>query len=501
MDIKHKISFSSSLTKISGQEFDKYLSLANLEKLRPLMPSNINLEDNPDVLGAVLNIFVGNRTNANGDAITNKTAVKCAENFVWKYVNALHKRQNIIGVICNIGYSKFGSNELLTREDAEKSEDPVNISAAILLYKTILSDEFIELLEDSSDENSDNYGMVSASWEVYFGDYDIAIGGKNLNEAEIISDSSEKEKLEKHLKANKGLGKLDNKHVYRVFKDDFMVPAGIALTDNPAADVRGIEIFAPTSEKAYEITTQPQDVVAEEQKTSLSENLDVNINENLITPMKLTEIKDLTDENLRQASAKDVVELIEAKIQELNASWVTKQNEAAENFKAAEIAKAEYQAQLDAEKNKVAELEAKILQISTKFDALNIKIAEKEAQETFDARMSYFDTTYNLDDEDKGIVSADIVNLASDTFEAYKTKMAKLLSNKLKTATKLSTASVETPVVEVPKVETVVEVALANATKTGETIPNNAASNETESFVNRYKAAFSIENCTVANKK
>lgn len=469
------------------------------------MPSNINLEDNPDVLGAVLNIFVGNRTNANGDAITNKTAVKCAENFVWKYVNALHKRQNIIGVICNIGYSKFGSNELLTREDAEKSEDPVNISAAILLYKTILSDEFIELLEDSSDENSDNYGMVSASWEVYFGDYDIAVGGKNINEAELITASDEKEKLEKHLKSNKGNGKLDNKHVYRVFKDDFMVPAGIALTDNPAADVRGIEIFAPASDKAYEITTLPQDVVADvtkdEQKTSLSQNLDVNINENLNIPMKLTAITDLTDENLKQASAKDVVDLIEAKIQELNASWVAKQTEAADNFKAAEIAKAEYQSQLDAEKNKVAELEAKILAISTKFDALNVKIAEKEAQETFDARMSYFDTTYNLDDEDKGIVSADIVNLASDAFDAYKTKMAKLLSNKLKTATKLSTASVETPVVETPKVETVVETALANASKTGETIPNNAASNETESFANRYKAAFSIENCTVANKK
>ena len=196
-EFKYKSTFAGNIIKISNDEVDKYISKAGLEKLKPLLPEDVDLSKNPDFIAVVLNAAVAGRVNANGDAITNETAINTARNFVNKYVNIEHNRDRVKGVIINYGFSKFGSNDLLTEEEARSSTDPFNISLAVLLWKLTLGDKFVELLEESVDPTSSNYQKVNASWELLFSDFDIGVGTKNINESKIVTAEKEKKELER----------------------------------------------------------------------------------------------------------------------------------------------------------------------------------------------------------------------------------------------------------------------------------------------------------------
>lgn len=248
-----KTTFECSISKIANAEMEDLVAKASLEELKTLFPNEVNLNINKDLIGLVLNAAVAGRCNKNGDAITKKDALSIAENFRYKYVNVEHNQSKIIGCILNVGYSKFGTNELLTKEQVkdENFNEPFNISLAVIVYKSILSDESIEFIESAADESSDNYGKVSASWELMFRGYDIAVGSsKNISDAKIITDEKQAEKLEKHLKKNKGSGKINNEYVYRVLAGEYMIPAGIGLVEFPAAEVNGIALITQNNENS-----------------------------------------------------------------------------------------------------------------------------------------------------------------------------------------------------------------------------------------------------------
>ena len=50
---------------------------------------------------------------------------------------------------------------------------------------------FAELLNKSVDPDSPMHNQVSASWEIGFNDYQIAVGSENLSEAEIVTDEKQ----------------------------------------------------------------------------------------------------------------------------------------------------------------------------------------------------------------------------------------------------------------------------------------------------------------------
>ena len=54
-----------------------------------------------------------------------------------------------------------------------------------------------------------DYNKISASWELGFNEYHVAIGSQNLSEAEVISDPQKIKEFEKYLRANDGSGTLD----------------------------------------------------------------------------------------------------------------------------------------------------------------------------------------------------------------------------------------------------------------------------------------------------
>lgn len=264
MTKKYKLSFSSKVTKISNTEINKNISIAGLEKLRPLMPENINLDDNPDLMGIVLNAAVGNKSNRNHDAITNKTLVSIAKNFLYKQVDLNHSRKNNVGVIVNYGFSEFGTNKLLTAEEVENNPNPVNLSLAILVWTSVLDDKYIKSLEDSADENSPDFAGISASWEMWFDEYDIAVSEDGLITGAEIFSGPDAEKVDSYLPSNKGKGYINGKMVFRVLKHDennIVLPAGIGLVEYPAAHVSGLEIInnsKETDSKANDLETNAQ---------------------------------------------------------------------------------------------------------------------------------------------------------------------------------------------------------------------------------------------------
>jgi hypothetical protein len=246
MSFKYKTIFASKITKISNPEMETYLSTASLEKLKSLMPKNVDLDKNPDLIGLVANAAVSGKKNLNGDSIANKDAVAIAKNFVWKFVDIEHKHLLVKGVICNYGFSKFGTNEIMTEEEVLKSEEPVNISLAFLLWKMTLNDDFIELLEECTDETSSSYGGLSLSWELLFNNYDIAVGSSEVSKARIVTDEKEKSELKPHLKCKGGAGRNEEGFIYRVValkdKDDFLIPSGVGIVEDPAGNVKGLYV-------------------------------------------------------------------------------------------------------------------------------------------------------------------------------------------------------------------------------------------------------------------
>ena len=295
-DFKYKTSFASRIQKISNTELDKYISLAGLEQLKDLMPNSVKLNGNPDLIGIALNCAVANKVNLNGDSITNETATKIVDNFIHKFVDSSHNRTRIIGCIVNSGFSTFGSNKLVSKEDVIKTNDPINISLACLLWKATLNDEFIKLLEESVDETSANYGRLSGSWELYFNEYDIAIGpSRNLSEAQIINEE-EKDKFEPYLQASGGNGKKDDKFVYRIIKGEMLIPGGIGLVEFPAAAVKGLNII--NNDKNIEETNKSNSNItdiSQNQNNSVIENDNLK-NKEINKAMTIKTIKELTDE-------------------------------------------------------------------------------------------------------------------------------------------------------------------------------------------------------------
>ena len=109
-----------------------------------------------------------------------------------------------------------------------------------VVYKSA-NKEFAKLIERSADpEDESYYKKISASWEVGFSDYVLAVGSDKLNEATIVSDPHKIKEMNGFLKAYGGSGKTDKgEPIYRLISGK-IYPLGVGFTSNPAADVKGV---------------------------------------------------------------------------------------------------------------------------------------------------------------------------------------------------------------------------------------------------------------------
>ena len=478
MKFQYTTTFSSFLKPMVSEEKDKYLALASLAQLGDFLP-NVNTEKNVDLLPVAFNAAVINRVNKNGDVIDTATAASLYKDFINKPINLEHNREKIIGVILTAGFSQFGSDTILTEEEITNLKGPFNITLGGVLWR-IANPKLADMIEDSGDSSSSNYQKISASWELGFSEFNLIVvegESKNIEDGLEISDASQVEDMKANLRAFGGTGKIGKtKSVYRKVVGN-VIPLGIGLTETPAADVKGI------------ISTQndSKEVKAEE-IISKNENLNVNNTINQDT-MKITSIKDITDENLKQVSASQISDLIEQELKTASEKFAAEKGAVDTALKAAQEQYNTLLSSQDALKQEVDLLKSEL-------QSTQEEMQKAAASEAFNSRMASLEAEYDLDSEAREVIAKDIFNLDDESFAAYKNKMAIFMKNKKKGAK-------EEPAKEDAEVKAsvtqVVEEVTDSAKKEVVGIPMTSSASDSSLF-DKYKKAFDYDGFVVTKK-
>lgn len=509
MNFKYKTNFTFSDIKVSNLNLDNEISRASLENLLPLIPnSEIDFNENIDLLGVAFNAAVINKFNKNDDGINTETALRITKLFKHKPTNIEHKKEKVVGHILTAGYSKIGSSELFLPTIDEK--DPFNIALGAVVYKFVNKD-FASALEDSTHLESNLYNKISTSWELGFNEYNIAVGSDNLNEAEIITNEKQIKELKSKLKSYGGSGKLDDgTRLYRLVVGE-VYPLGIGFTTTPAADVRGIVVDSLNESRE----------IAEKQNSkifSFKNHFLVKKNSHLetdvVNPEKesmnlesvMSEIKDaLLEKKISQEAAANMTATFTEAIKKKDEEY---KNELASAKEAAENAVKE-RAELKASMEEVQKQLAEALQ---KLNEYEVAQKTQQALATFNSRMEEIDSMFELDDEDRQVLAEDIKNLTDDeSFASFKNKLSVIWRNKNKEVksehekeiqAKID-AEVEKRISAMAKSSTTsssVEDILDKAKASNATLPNNnhSSSKPSQSLFEKFSEAFKKENIIIS---
>jgi hypothetical protein len=509
---------------ISDERFK--VSKASLDELKKLSPK-IDFEDNPDLLGVSFNLAVPNMINNNGDGISGATASKIAKRFMNKYLNIEHNKERVIGHITNYSFNRISDNKFLTEEEVGKSLDPVYLSVAGVIYKTV-DKKFTSLMLRNSDPKDSFHNSISASWEIGFSNYYLAVGSQSLKEADIITDPKQIEEFAPFLKAKGGSGKLkDGTPVYRLIVGE-IYPLGGGFTTNPAAQVNGVVAF----EDAPSFSLQEDE----------NKNEEAEATENCIQEVQAFLSNKKSNSILERKNVKTINHMdLEKLITELKSALLEKKfgEEAVASMTShfAEAIKqkdAEYRDSIAAEKaakdkaeklynETVASVESMKAELAKTQEELN-KIKEAKAQEEavarLNARVGELDAAYDLSDEDRKLIIGEVQALEAteEAFASYKEKFSAVWKHKNKEFIKAQAAEIEkkiseqvearlkevskasaTPEVKVEEQKADVAAALDNATATNKA-PDSKVAVE-QSFREKFAKAFSRENISVSYSK
>jgi hypothetical protein len=492
-----------------------------LETLRPFIPKSIDLNRNIDLVGAAFNAAVVNRFNRNGDGIDSETAVNLIDYFVHKPTNIEHKKQKVVGHIVNAGFTDINNEKIIGNGAALDNKDPYYISLASVIYKTV-NPEFADVLLQSSDEESQYFNKISASWELGFNDYVIALGSKDLKDAEIITNLNQIDEMKKYLKTFEGSGTLDDgTPVYRLVVGD-VFPLGVGFTTNPAADVSGLVVKKGDGPK-FDDSRVGGDLVEDEEKFK---NNILKISQSEINNVKTTKTMDITEfktefEKILDSKLSDKAEFSQEAVANVAAHVIEKIREKDEEWKAEResIETEKIQAQKDAEeaKSSIGDLQNKLEEASEKITSLESSIDSAKAEELFNSRMESVDDLYDLTDQDRGVLAKEIRGLDTSeaAFEEYHSKLASLLQHKSKAFKVEQEKQFETQVQEAVEKRLAQHAAASDnvsTTEPDETVEdvvenvevphssmanNNEASSGEESLEDKFKRAFSTQNISI----
>ena len=523
-EFKYKTEYNFDIYATNNFEEELQISKASLENLKPLIPRSIDLDRNIDLIGVAFNAAVVNKFNRNGDGIDSETAVDLIDYFVNKPTNIEHKKQKVVGHIVNAGFTDLDNEKIIGNAAAVKTKDPYYISLASVVYKTV-NKEFADVLLQSSDEDSNYYKKISASWELGFNDYVLAVGSQDLKDAEIITNPKQIEELQGFLKTFGGGGSLkDGTPIYRLVVGE-VFPLGIGFTTNPAADVSGLIV-----QKNIDLSlNDSRDANIEEDnilKISQSEKQTVKTNNTMdITEFK-TEFEKILDTKLS-----DNAEFTQEAVASVATHVIDKIREKDEQFKAErEAIEAEKaQATQDAAEAKasIENLQKELETATQRINELESSISAAAAEELFNSRMESIDDLYDLSDQDRTVLAQEVKSLDSSdaAFEDYQSKLASLLQHKSKAFKEEQEKQFEAKVQEelekrlsgmpesaVASEEAVANVEEANSQALEETVEdvvenvevphssianNNEASSVEESLSDKFKKAFNSENISI----
>jgi hypothetical protein len=466
--------FSSVVKPLVSAEKDEYLALASMVKLEDFLPQ-IDTEKNIDLLPIAFNACVANRVNKNGDVIDTQAAAELCQSFVNKQINLEHNREKVVGVILKAGFSAFGSDEPLSEEQIKGLDGPFNITLGGVVWRVVNS-ELADLIEEASDPTSVNYEKISASWELGFSEYNLLLldqGEKNISYAEKITEPDQIKEHSVKLRTLGGDGKMNGKNVYRQVVGD-IVPLGIGLTENPAADVKGI-----ATQKTAEKNNKNEKNISESTKTSVKKD----------KIMKINSIKDITDENLKEMSASVVSEFVESELKKASEDYSQEKNKYEDAIKAADQKAAEL-----AEEHET--LQKGFDQVKSQLEEMKAEEAEREALELFSSRMASLDSELELTDADREILASQVKDLDEEGFASFVKNIKVLMSTKIKSkeAQAVTYSAPEASKAEESSeaAEEVIEEATEEAEVEGEAIANTTTPDES-SMADKYKSSFNLD--------
>jgi hypothetical protein len=491
---------------------DSNIAKASLDNLKNLLPNwRVDLEKNIDLLGIAFNAAVVNLANKNGDVMDTKTALGMADSFAAKFLNKEHKRDKIIGHIVNAGFSSYGESNILYSYDIAETQDPFNIALGAVVYK-IVDRDYAAQIEDSANPESNNFQKLSASWEIGMANYQIAMGSPNLKEAEIVTDPKYIEELKSNLTVYGGNGKYNNAPIYRLIGRE-CIALGCAVTNRPAGNVTGLLSYKKPEEKVSRASFfgsffQDSDKT---KKTSVNKRNPMENLEKFLLELKASVEASSLEKKLKEETFATLQTSFSEQIKKASEEYVAKIGEAKAAKESAEKELSTIKATQEAQATELAATKAKLAE-------LELKSTAEAAANLFSARMAEMDAEFDLTDEDREVLAADIKNL--DETEAawtyFKKKSGVVMKDKNKKVKeekeKETKAAIDTAVAnrlaEIAKASSkkgltdkeLAEKALeeAKASEKSVKLPNsNQSQSDQVSLKEKFAAAFTKENITV----
>lgn len=471
---------------------DELLAKASLVEVSHFLPK-IDTSVNLDVLPVAFAACIVNRVNKNKDVIDTDTALAVYKQFINKPINVEHNRQRVIGTILTAGFSEFSTDKPITEEEAKKLTGPFNIMLGGVIWR-IVCPELADHIEEASDPSSQHYLSVSASWELGFTGYKVALlpaGAKNLSEAKILSKSEEIDPIKDKLVSLGGDGKVDDLFAFRMPSQD-VLPLGIGFTEKPAAEVKGIATINNQPEVGIPQTPAFAGKDEELEQDIISQSSKNNVKEERIRDMKITSIQDITDETLQQCSASSIAEFISSELKKGSDAWLEEKNKLNTQLAKATEDAAKLQAEYEAMKKQVTEVQATV-------ESLNKEKAEREAVEKFNGRMAALAADYDFDDEVRAAIVEEIKALSSDEdFDKWQAKAKVLLKGfaKKKEAKEEKKEEKKEEMGKKEDCNASEQETLASATQNGEQekggLPNGSSAAE-PTLKEKYATAFAME--------
>lgn len=534
---KYKATFKNEITASAEDSTSLNSIKASLDSLKAIAP-DLNLEENIDLIGVAFNAAVVNTFNKNHDGISTDIAKAVYKNFVHKPTNIEHKKEKVVGHIVSSGFSKYISNEIIEASEIQEDDlEPFNIALSSVVYKVVNKD-FANLIEKSLDPESGMHNAISASWEIGFNDFAIALGSQNLKDAEIITEPNHVDELQQYLKAFDGEGiTKDGEPVYRLVVGD-VYPLGIGFTTNPAADVKGLVEFEDKKKEEENLLIQPvqaekieidselflKKIIKNKNKFSHKRKEDVILDKaNFNSDIQNMEMKELITElkETIEASASDkfsdeavanIVKVVTDSIKERSDQYVLERAEAEKQQQELTQAKKESE-------QKVSELEKQLADTMEKLSSIEAEQKAAQDLQQFNDRMDSLDSLYDFSDDDRKIIAEDLKSVDSneEAFASYQERISVIYSHKSKKfieeqekafQDKLAEA-VEAKLSEKPQSvteaseapeasENEVEEVLESVEASEEITSNNGESVEEElSLQDKFAQAFSKESITI----
>lgn len=456
---KFKTIIAGQIRAIEATEETRNEVKASLSQLRGLLPANISPETEPALLLVAGNLAVAGIVNKNDDGMDRDVALAVYKKFERQQINVEHDRKSVIGYIVHAGLSELGTDRLLTEDEAHSSDKPFNIAVVIALWR-IVNQDLCNYIEEASSPTHPDFNALSLSFEVGFDGYHIvALPSETPNLADakmtIRADEGQFTRYDGALRANKGSGLSPddaNLRVYRVI-DDGIIPLGGGIVTMPAAAVKGLVAITQTPVEPVQPTKAEEEarvmtLALEEAKNTstalvnvLEEKLARLINYaktrvSSITPidsshMKLTDLQALKLKIAKASKIEDLPEvaasldpIIDAIVAESEKQESARK--AAENqAKELEAAKAQIQAAAEKAVQDVAALRKEL-------DEIRTAQAAAAAEEAFQGRMTAIDETFELGDEERSLIVAEVKSLDASAFDQWMIKAKKLMKEKTK---------------------------------------------------------------------